>query len=47
MKKEGKLDLVCDIGELTGIFDQSANLDNFLQSVVEMIALHMNAYGMI
>jgi phosphotransferase system enzyme I (PtsP) len=35
--------LICDIGELTTLFTDTANLDVFLQKIVEMIATHMNA----
>ncbi len=37
------LKLICEIGELSGIFKSSANLENFLQKIVEMIARHMNS----
>ncbi|MEI6438258.1 MAG: phosphoenolpyruvate--protein phosphotransferase [Candidatus Omnitrophota bacterium] len=35
--------LICDISELTTLFTDTSNLDSFLQKIVEMIALHMNA----
>lgn len=35
--------LMCDIGELVGLFDFHAGLDSFLQKVVSMVAWHMRA----
>src|SRR3989339_46495 len=35
--------LLCDISELTALFTDTASLDSFLQKIVDMIALHMNA----
>ncbi len=35
--------LICDIGELTNLFTDSSDLENFLQKTVEMIAHHMYA----
>jgi len=33
--------LICDIGELSGLFSSSSDLDAFLQRIVEMISAHM------
>lgn len=33
--------LICDVGELTGLFTNATSLDTFLQQIVEMIANHM------
>ncbi|NTV28581.1 MAG: phosphoenolpyruvate--protein phosphotransferase [Candidatus Omnitrophica bacterium] len=35
--------LICDIGELTALFTDAANLDTLLQNIVDMAALHMAA----
>ncbi|MBF0123147.1 MAG: phosphoenolpyruvate--protein phosphotransferase [Candidatus Omnitrophica bacterium] len=35
--------LICDIGELTALFTDTANLDVLLQKIVEMTASHMDA----
>jgi phosphotransferase system enzyme I (PtsP) len=35
--------LICDIGELTTLFADTANLDGLLQKIVEMISRHMEA----
>ncbi len=33
--------LICDIGELSGLFSDTLSLDGFLQRIVEMISVHM------
>ncbi len=35
--------LICDIGEISGLFVDSASLDIFLQRIVQMISRHMNS----
>ena len=35
--------LICDIGELSGIFVDAPSLDAFLQKIVEMISEHMKS----
>ena len=35
--------LMCDIGELVGIFDFEQGFDSFLQRAVSMVAWHMRA----
>ncbi len=35
--------LICEIGELSGLFADSPSLETFLQSIVEMTAEHMNS----
>ena len=35
--------LICDIGELSGLFTRSTSLESFLQQTVEMIARHMKS----
>lgn len=35
--------LICDVGELTGLFTNVSSLDAFLQQIVDMIANHMQA----
>lgn len=43
MRKKDNVDLICDISELSTIFDKTSRLDDFLQTVVEMVAHHMRA----
>ena len=38
-----KVDLICSIGELAGLFEKSRNLADFLQTVVSVVAYHMRA----
>ena len=33
--------LICDIGEISGLFIDTVNLEAFLQKIVEMISEHM------
>ena len=35
--------LMCDIGELVGLFDFESGLDSFLKRAVSMVAWHMRA----
>jgi phosphotransferase system enzyme I (PtsP) len=35
--------LICDVGELTGLFSDSTTLETFLQRIVKMIASHMHS----
>ncbi|MCC6758210.1 MAG: phosphoenolpyruvate--protein phosphotransferase [Candidatus Omnitrophica bacterium] len=35
--------LICDIGELSGLFSDTSSLDGFLQKIVEMISSHMHS----
>lgn len=35
--------LVCDIGELAGLFEKSVHLEDFLQNAVSIVAFHMKA----
>jgi phosphotransferase system enzyme I (PtsP) len=35
--------LICDIGELAGLFDRTRNLEDFLRTVVSTVAHHMHA----
>jgi phosphotransferase system, enzyme I, PtsP len=37
------VDLICDIGELAGLFERTHSLSDFLQKVVSIIAYHMKA----
>ena len=37
------VDLICDIGELAGLFERTQSLSDFLQKVVSIIAYHMKA----
>jgi len=37
------VDLICDIGELAGLFEKSHSLKDFLQSAVSIVAFHMRA----
>ncbi|WFB37674.1 phosphoenolpyruvate--protein phosphotransferase [Kiritimatiellota bacterium B12222] len=37
------VDLICDIGELAGLFEKSQSLSDFLQSAVSIVAFHMRA----
>ncbi len=39
--KTDHIKMLCDIGELNGLFARSANIENFLQRIVEMVAEHM------
>jgi len=42
MRKDN-VDLICSIGELAGLFEKSQSLEDFLQTVVSIVAHHMRA----
>ena len=35
--------MICDVGELSGIFEDATSLEAFLQRIVEMISQHMHS----
>ena len=37
------VDLICNVGELAGVFEKTDNLQGFLQKVVSVVAYHMKA----
>ena len=37
------VDLICNIGELAGLFERTTSLDTFLQTAVSVVAYHMRA----
>lgn len=41
--RKDNVDLICSIGELAGLFEKSQSLEDFLQTVVNIVAYHMNA----
>ncbi|MCP5488225.1 MAG: phosphoenolpyruvate--protein phosphotransferase [Verrucomicrobia bacterium] len=41
--RKDNVDLICSIGELAGLFENSSSLENFLQNVVSIVAYHMRA----
>ncbi|HMP97971.1 MAG TPA: phosphoenolpyruvate--protein phosphotransferase [Kiritimatiellia bacterium] len=41
--RKDNVDLICSIGELAGLFEKSTSLENFLQTVVNIVAYHMRA----
>ncbi|HEY8240357.1 MAG TPA: phosphoenolpyruvate--protein phosphotransferase [Kiritimatiellia bacterium] len=41
--RKDNVDLICDIGELAGLFEKSTSLENFLQTAVSIVAYHMRA----
>ena len=42
MRKDN-VDLICNIGELSGLFKKSSSLEDFLQTVVSIVAYHMRS----
>ncbi|HMP90897.1 MAG TPA: phosphoenolpyruvate--protein phosphotransferase [Kiritimatiellia bacterium] len=42
MRKDN-VDLICSIGEIAGLFEKSPSLEDFLQTVVSIVAHHMRA----
>lgn len=42
-RRKDNVALVCDIGELAGLFEKSAHLDDFLQNAASIVAYHMKA----
>ncbi len=43
MTRRDHTNLICDIGELSGLFPDTPSLDSFLQKIVEMICAHMHS----
>ena len=43
MMKRDHTKLLCDIGELSGLFTDATSLEMFLQKIVEMISEHMSS----
>ena len=43
INKRDHAQLICDIGEISGLFTDSTSLESFLQKIVEMIATHMQS----
>lgn len=41
--KKDQIKLICDIGELCGIFSNSSSLEDFLQKIVDMVSAHMSS----
>lgn len=41
--RKDNVDLICNIGELAGLFEKSSSLEDFLQTVVSIVAYHMRA----
>jgi phosphotransferase system enzyme I (PtsP) len=41
--RKNNVDLICDIGELAALFGKSRNLNDFLQTVVSVVAYHMSS----
>lgn len=42
-QKKDNVELICNIGELAGLFERSESLTEFLQTVVSVVAYHMSA----
>ncbi len=40
---KANVNMICDIAELSSLFEKSSNLDDFLQSAVSVVAWHMQA----
>jgi phosphotransferase system enzyme I (PtsP) len=40
---KANVNMICDIAELSSLFEKSSNLDDFLQSAVSVVAWHMKA----
>ena len=43
MRNKDNVDLICDIAELAGLFEQSSSLNDFLTTATEIIAWHMKS----
>jgi phosphotransferase system enzyme I (PtsP) len=43
MARKDNVDLICSIGEIAGLFEKSTSLEDFLQTVVRIVAYHMRA----
>jgi phosphotransferase system enzyme I (PtsP) len=41
--RKNNVDLICNIAELAGLFKRSSSLDDFLQTVVSIVAYHMRS----
>jgi phosphotransferase system enzyme I (PtsP) len=41
--RKDNVDLICNIGELAGLFKKSSSLEDFLQTVVSIVAYHMRS----
>lgn len=41
--RKDNVDLICNIGELAGLFKKSSSLEDFLQTVVSVVAYHMRS----
>ena len=41
--RKDNVDLICNIGELAGLFERSTSLEGFLQTAVSVVAYHMRA----
>lgn len=41
--RKNNVDLICNISELAGLFQRSRSLEDFLQTVVSVVAFHMRA----
>lgn len=42
-KRKNHTQLLCDVGELSGLFHDATSLESFLQRIVEMVGVHLNA----
>ena len=42
-QKKDNVELICNIGELAGLFEHSESLSDFLHTVVSVVAYHMSA----
>ena len=40
---KANVNMICDIAELSSLFEKSSSLDDFLQSAVSVVAWHMQA----
>lgn len=43
MPKSANVNMICDIAELSSLFEKSSSLDDFLQAAVSVVAYHMQA----
>ncbi len=43
MGKDDTIDLICNIAELSSLFEKRTNVEGFLQQTVEMVSAHMKA----
>ena len=42
-RQKDNVSLICDIGELAGLFERTKNIDDFLKTAVSTVAYHMRA----